>query len=209
MSSTKRALFTPGSSQSMGGSKKGKKQRIQDAAVSRSLGRLGMKPELKSIDFVYSNPQLNNLVINTLELTNIGQGAAEGQRVGDEIRIKRIEITGQPCGDSGQAKMFIIRVAQGVSEPPQYGFFNGTIGQRYIRSYGWDIHSITRGNQTGVASVVDKHHPDHAVNFNPPMKVKYSLGPAVHNRIWACFINGSGVNATKLECVFRVYYYDT
>jgi len=192
----------------MGSSKKGKKQRIQDAAVARSLGRLGMKPELKSIDFVYNNPQLNNLAISTLDLTNIPTGTTEGTRVGDEIRIKRIEITGQPCGDSGQAKMFIIRVAQGVSEPPQFGFFTGSIGQRYIRSLGWDVHSATRGNQTGVASVIDRHHPDHAVNFNPPMRVKFNIGSPVHNRIWACFHNGSGTNATKLECVFRVFYYD-
>jgi len=189
-------------------SKKGKKQRVSDAAVSRSLTRMGLKPELKSIDYVVNIAQLNNLVINTIDLCNIGQGAAEGQRLGDEIRIKRMEFTGQLCGDSGQAKFFVVRVNQGVSEPPQYGFFNGSIGQRFIRSYGWDVHSITRGNQTGVASVVDRHHPDHALNFNPPMRVKFSLAGAVHNRLWACFVNGSGTNATKLEGVIRVFYYD-
>ena len=186
-----------------------KRQRTQDAAVRRSLGRLGMKPELKYTDTLFDIAQVNNLAIATTDITNVQQGTGDGFRIGEEIRVKRIEFTGQLMGDSGQMKFFLIRPAPGVATPPQFSYFTGTIGNRLIQSQGWEVHSISRGNMTGVASIVDKNHPDYAKNFNPPMRVRFNLtGTCLENHLWACFVNNSGINATSVKGVVRMYYYD-
>lgn len=164
------------------------------------------KPEVKDVVFNRTVAQLNNTLISVDGLfKNIAQGSSGSNRVGDQIRVLSIEISGRVYGETALDATFAVVRPNDAMRVPLVSDWATTIGGLYDHSRGWIIHQSFRDIQTN--NVLQKR----SFKFPLGLLVKYEPGQdgiPNKNEVYLCHINNTGANATAISYSVRVRFVD-
>lgn len=148
---------------------------------------------------------ITSLATNDIFSNNIFEsilpGTGENQRVGNEVRIKSIEVTFQPEAQPA-LDVYLVRPDSGTVIPIT-GHFSGTQGGRYKDNEGWEIkHWLLGGSNSNSFYSIDDR-----VSFKYPMKVKYDGNFVRLNTVYFAVTNHTGATVNNLNGNIRVRFY--
>lgn len=184
-----------------------KRSRLAKPKLTRQLAL--RTPEIKDIVLSRTIAQLDNNAIDSAGIFSaIVQGISGGTRIGDQIRVLSIEVSGRVYGQTALDATFALIRTNDASRPPQLGDFGTTIGGLYDHSHGWVVHESFRDAQTN--NVMQKQ----VFTFPLGMIVKYTTGSEAEesvpnrNEIFAVHVNRTGANNTVISYSIRVRFVD-
>jgi hypothetical protein len=165
----------------------------KNAAKLRKLEKTVYRRNLGEIKYVVghlSSTQIVNGGFRTDIQTGLACGPNQGQRVGNEIRVKEIYIS----GDSGSALVDVYILQSRSGEAPTLANFSPTIAGHLTQGTAQDHFRILRHyKHIGGSSPTFYMR----YRFSIPMKVTYTgptAGEVSRNQIYVVFINRSGGN---------------
>lgn len=177
----KRVLF-PAPATPAANAKKLKK--LEKTVYRRNLG------EVKYVVGHLSSTQIVNGGFRTDIQTGLACGPNQGQRVGNEIRVKEIYIS----GESGSALVDVYILQSRTGEAPTLANFSPTISGHLTQGTAQDHFRILRHYKHVGGSATTFYM---RYRFSIPMKVTYTgptAGEISRNQIYVVFINRSGAN---------------
>lgn len=184
-----------------------KRSKISKPKLTRQLAL--RTPEIKDIVLSRTVAQVANGAIDSAGIfAAIVTGISGGTRIGDQIRVLSIEVSGRVYGQTALDSTFALIRPNDASRAPAVGDFGTTIGGLYDHSHGWVVHESFRDVQTN--NVMQKQ----LFTFPLGMIVKYTTGTeqeaSVPNRneIYACHLNKTGANVTLISYSIRVRFVD-
>lgn len=159
---------------------------LRKTVYTRNLG------EIKHLTGHLPTTQVTNGNANIQILTGIGTGANQGQRIGNEIRVKSIEVSG--FLGTNTVDCYLIQSKTG--EAPVIANFTPTKLGHLTQGTSQDHFRILNTNHTS-RSYNDYYFFTFKHTFNIPMKVTYT-GPTSteisRNQLYLVVINRSGAN---------------
>lgn len=238
--SRKRKFVDSSSAVQVGGKWKTARQLMSEqqlnAKVALAMRKRFGSPELKYFYTLGSGIVLNNTVGRADSLVAIAQGTDEINRVGDRIRVKKIEVVAviksTNAVDMGTITLFIDKQANGTSAQLCTDFSSTTATPLYassaadpfagvtLKNYNWDkrFHIIKHLQWSGTQEVATAQWCPNETSyrlsktFSTPLDVEYSnttgvVGSIATNNIYLGFSDLQGANST-ISYYAIVHYYD-
>lgn len=161
------------------------------------------KPEMKMQDFNYVNATLADGALATIvELTAIAEGTGVNERIGNRIKIHRIEVRGTLGAENVDA--YII---QGhTTTAPVYANFYAYQGSHLLAD---DSHTkFTEWRYINGRTFIDRSGLRHRFPIGYTAKYNANLSTScVDNRLWFVVKNDTGA-AVSVEYSLRVWFTD-
>lgn len=179
--------------------------------TSRKVAKLEKKmalktPELKYID-TFVGTVVNTGTVQSISICDIGQGTANGERVGNKVKVVRIQVRGTIINDRSVPYFPTFHIWQSKSNSnPTTGDFPGLDGnvidaRKYVE---WFYHApFTDAENSGNSCTGQVRFPNGLI-------VHYdgsATTAQVRNKLGYTIVNSSGTNQTP-SLVIRVWYYD-
>lgn len=161
-----------------------------------------LEPEMKYMVHGVQIAQLNNASLQQLNLTDlITQGTSKSQRVGDQIRIWKIVVSGNPTGNTNLGDAMVYRLQSAT--PAAITNFTNTVGALLDPSIGKSVWKLA--NQGNGASSCNIYH---VKRFPSGLLVQYDAAVTKRNPLYYLNINNSGANITNISYSIAVWYTD-
>ncbi|AXH75621.1 MAG: coat protein [Cressdnaviricota sp.] len=169
------------------------------------------KPEMKCHGFHMSAVTLTNNNLYAVKLDTIAQGTAVGERIGNQVRIHKIELNFQ--GNQPLIDFFMIRSNDGVTlvkddfidavntMPKTYTHGNYQLLRHYCSVYGYDYATGDSDCPTGGKWVYKPKYP-YTINYETT-----SGGPGTTPAVYFYCLNKTGLSV-NFTYVVKVYYTD-
>lgn len=168
------------------------------------------KPEVKDIVLVRSIQTQNNTTVNAEGLFKaIPHGTLGGQRLGDQIRVLSIEISGRVYGVGGIDSTFSVIRPNDATRTPLLTDFSSAIGGLYDLSRGWVLHHSFRDAQTNnvLQPTVINFPLGMVVKYDPPTEIEPNALPN-KNEVFLCHVNNTGAVVNNISYSVRVRFVD-
>jgi len=160
-------------------------------------------PELKVMVVAREIAQLDNDALSQIVLTDaIIQGTGNGERIGERIKIMKIELTGNFMG-SENADCLLVKCVSATA--PQLADFSSAQGSQCNNAIARTIWRATRSTPGGPTN------DSYTVSFGSSgLLVEYVDGTTAtkRNPLNMCNINRSGNNSLLISWTARIWYYD-
>lgn len=161
-----------------------------------------LEPEMKYMVHGVQIAQLNNASLQQLCLTDlITQGTNKSQRVGDQIRVWKIVVSGNPTGNTNLGDAMVYRLQSAT--PAAITNFTNTVGALLDPSIGKPVWKLA--NQGNGASSCNIYH---VKRFPSGLLVQYDATVTKRNPLYYLNINNSGANITNISYSIAVWYTD-
>lgn len=177
----------------------------------RAVNSLKRNQKLKHYDTQLEELTQQALTVSTADISAVPQGTLYDERIGNTIRVVKIQIRGRIASNSSgfhNPSLHIVR-DRGNKEPQFIDFTcsNSNIGA-FIKDqlYQELFHMIPQDNTTGGAWYINK-----TINLKYPITVRFSnvsSDDKVRNQIYAVVRNTSVGNVQSVKLAFRVWFYD-
>jgi hypothetical protein len=155
-------------------------------------------PEVKELLLPFNIAQVNNGAGSFTVATDIVQGTAANNRLGNRVKLLSIEVTGKM--DFGS--LLLVCPKNSFIAPSLANFSNGLV-PFYDADQGWTVlaWSPDVNNQICDYGRLRKRFPN-------GMDVQWDGVSACKNHIYLCIINRTGVNLTNISGNIRLRYVD-
>jgi len=182
---------------------------IQRAFRARRRSRVprvvSVKPEMKYITYILSQATLATGSLYFVELTQCAQGTARTQRVGDRIRVHRVEICGIPWGTNGSGSSHV--VAPYGTAVPLPTDFEGNIIPFYKPNLGKNLCKPLIRDAGGMQVLQQGTQVWRNKRGVELIYQDGSASPEVGKMFWVCY-NNSGANVTNITGTARIWFTD-
>lgn len=162
------------------------------------------KPEMKTATYPISAGTIASGVLSTTQITSINQGDSGSERVGDKIRVFRVEVRGT-CG----AELDTYILQKHGQDNPVAGDFNSTTGAFLVdtianKKYTEWAHCVNYG-----IAYNDQPRFRRVVSFKNGMIVRFNGATAtpVDNGLLFCALNRSSTTHS-IDATCRIWYTD-
>lgn len=163
------------------------------------VSRCPLVPEVKELLLPFNIAQINNLGFQAVLCTDIVQGTAANNRLGNRVKLLSIEITAK-----NEFASMIVVCPKNAFISPSAANFSLSVAPFYDADQGWTLMAWQPDfpNSTVVNYGVMKK------NFPNGMDVQWDGASACKNHIYLCFYNRSGANAVNISGTIRLRYVD-
>jgi len=185
-----------------------KKRRVVKTKLTRQLAL--RKPEIKDVVLVRSIAQVNNGAVNASGIFQaIQQGTLGSNRIGDQIRVLSIEVSGRVYGLTALDSTFALIRPNDAKRVPLLTDWSSAIGGQYDLSRGWVLHHSFRDAQTNNVIQMEKitFPLGMLVKYDPPTETEPDALPN-KNEVYACHVNNTGTNCVTISYSIRVKFVD-
>lgn len=162
------------------------------------VSRRPLVPEVKELLLPFNIAQINAGAVSVTVATDIVQGTAANNRLGNRVKLLSIEVTGKM--DFGS--LLLVCPKNSFIAPSIANFSNGLI-PFYDADQGWTVLAWSPDSQNIVCD-----YGARVKKFPNGMDVQWDGVSACKNHIYLCIINRTGVNLTTVSGNIRLRYVD-
>lgn len=186
-----------------------KRRRISPKAkLTRQLAL--RKPEVKDVVLNRSIASVATGAINADGIFKaISQGTSGSTRIGDQIRVLSIEISGRVYGLTAVDATFSVVRPNDATRTPLLTDFSSAIGGLYDLSRGWVLHHSFRDAQTNnvLQPTLIKFPLGMLVKYDPPTEAEPDARPN-KNEVYMCHVNNTGQANVSISYSVRIRFVD-
>lgn len=164
------------------------------------VSRRPLVPEVKELLLPFSIGQVDNGTVSAILATQITQGVAGNNRIGNRVKLLSIEVTG--VFDFGSMLLVCPKVSTDI--PIASYFSNGKV-PFYDADRGWTLLGFSPG-AIGNNTVMD--YGQCIKKFPSGMNIEFDAGQPLKNALFVCFVNRTGVNMTNISGNVRLRFVD-